>query len=78
MKIEQLIRLLQDEVNAGNGELDIMFAYSSHWHTTICKNVNDVKMAKAKWSKYHENYVLEPEPLTDEVNDDEDDKIILN
>jgi hypothetical protein len=71
MKVKDLARMMADEVEDGNGDLEVRFAYPSgdYWKTVIAAEVEHADTAEVKFSKYHEK----DEVIEDDGEDDEEE-----
>jgi hypothetical protein len=71
MNVKELIEALQEQVENGNGDMEIKFAYNygDHWRSQVCEGINNISQVTVKYSDYHSMDKI----VEDHREDDEDD-----
>ncbi len=55
MTVQQLRDALQEQIDNGNGEMEIKFSYNygDYWRTTVAEDIRNVSEVRVKHSDYH-------------------------
>lgn len=53
--VNELIELLQEQVECGNGDKDVLYSYNygDHWRTTVAEGISDCSEQTVVYSDYH-------------------------
>ena len=78
MNVKELLEALQEQVDNGNGEMEVKFAYNygDHWRTAVAESINTISQVTVKYSDYHsmDKVVVD---LDDEMTPNPDEREIL-